>query len=684
MSFSNYLLLANIYLAAFFIFYKLLLDKETYFKLNRIYLLCAGLLSMALPFCRSSWLYNETVSKNVQTFAYFDVMVQPGVILADAKPNVAFTDILVLIYFIGIVFLLGRLVVNILRTKTMLSKNVAGAAYSFFGTKRIDQNLPAADIISMHEDVHIRQHHSTDVILFELLAVFNWFNPFVHLYKKSLQDIHEFLADEESANNYKDRHAYAVLIVSNVLGVEPSVLMHGFFKKSLIKKRIYMLHKNKSKRTALLKYGLFLPLFTLAAVLSSATLNTNKKLARIADKIDVEKSIEVANTVLPKAMKIRPKLEKKTVALRNTFNKKNNVNLKLDWQKFYKFVGDHIKYPTEAQDNNISGNCQVTFNIRNGKVVELSNEKPFGHGFDEEVMKAVLSYPNFDKSFDGKYAFGVAFFLQDRNNSGGSAEKIDPLEGYTNLSNVVVIAYKKSEAFEDSVKKAIVIPHEKTNDAEVSLDEATVKDKSSQTDGAVSTIRVKQKQPQGGVYDFVSVDKAPNFPGGLTKFYEYVGKAIKYPKRAQEANIQGKVYLQFVVEKDGSLTDIEVIRGPGAGINEEAVRVLKESPRWYPGVADGKTVRVRFNIALNFSLGKDAKSDRARLHLDSAGSANTAATPLYILNGKEVTINLGDIPPGDIESINILKSAEATKTYGDKGKNGVIIIKLKKKSKTKE
>jgi len=104
------------------------------------------------------------------------------------------------------------------------------------------------------------------------------------------------------------------------------------------------------------------------------------------------------------------------------------------------------------------------------------------------------------------------------------------------------------------------------------------------------------------VYDFVSIEKQPEFPGGLKKFYDYLGKAIKYPPMAQENNVQGKVFLSFVVEKDGKLTDITVTRGLGSGTDQEAIRVLKASPRWNPGIQNGKPVRVKYNINVNFTL----------------------------------------------------------------------------------
>lgn len=104
------------------------------------------------------------------------------------------------------------------------------------------------------------------------------------------------------------------------------------------------------------------------------------------------------------------------------------------------------------------------------------------------------------------------------------------------------------------------------------------------------------------VYDFVSIEKQPDFPGGMAKFYSYVGKSLKYPSMAVENNVQGKVFLSFVVEKDGKLTDIVVTRGIGSGCDEEAVRVLKSSPRWTPGIQNGKPVRVKYNININFTL----------------------------------------------------------------------------------
>lgn len=103
------------------------------------------------------------------------------------------------------------------------------------------------------------------------------------------------------------------------------------------------------------------------------------------------------------------------------------------------------------------------------------------------------------------------------------------------------------------------------------------------------------------IYDFTSVDKTPDYPGGMKSFYQYLGKSIKFPEVAKKNKTQGKVFLSFVVEKNGALTDVEVLRGLTKETDAEAVRVLKESPKWNAGMVKGKPVRVKYNIAVNFS-----------------------------------------------------------------------------------
>ncbi|GAA4334180.1 energy transducer TonB [Mucilaginibacter gynuensis] len=121
-------------------------------------------------------------------------------------------------------------------------------------------------------------------------------------------------------------------------------------------------------------------------------------------------------------------------------------------------------------------------------------------------------------------------------------------------------------------------------------------------DEPVGNSDVKQVIEDTGNQIFTAVEQQPEFPGGIQKFYDYLGKTINYPAVDRENNVQGKVIVTFVVEKDGSLTDVKALRGPSATLQEEAVRRVKASPKWKPGIQNARPVRVQFTMPVNFTL----------------------------------------------------------------------------------
>ncbi|WP_304235342.1 energy transducer TonB [Jiulongibacter sediminis] len=101
---------------------------------------------------------------------------------------------------------------------------------------------------------------------------------------------------------------------------------------------------------------------------------------------------------------------------------------------------------------------------------------------------------------------------------------------------------------------------------------------------------------------FTAVEQQPEFPGGTSEMYKYIGNNIKYPAAAQRANVSGRVFVKFVVEKDGSIGKIDVLKGIGFGCDEEAIRVIKSMPKWNPGRQNGKNVRVWFTMPVFYQL----------------------------------------------------------------------------------
>ncbi|GAB3703325.1 energy transducer TonB [Spirosoma flavus] len=101
---------------------------------------------------------------------------------------------------------------------------------------------------------------------------------------------------------------------------------------------------------------------------------------------------------------------------------------------------------------------------------------------------------------------------------------------------------------------------------------------------------------------FLTAEQQPEFPGGMDALRSFLGKNLKYPRAAASAGVSGRVYISFVVNTDGSLTDVQVLKGVGFGCDEEALRVVNKMPAWRPGKQSGRTVRVKYNLPITFTL----------------------------------------------------------------------------------
>ncbi len=215
---------------------------------------------------------------------------------------------------------------------------------------------------------------------------------------------------------------------------------------------------------------------------------------------------------------------------------------------FYSFLGANIKYPEMAAKNNIQGHVLVSFIVeKDGSLADIKIERGLGSGTDEETVRVLKLSKKWNPGIaDGK-----------------------PVRVKYNIPVKFALAGKKANATSSNIIKS-------TN--------AVVEDNT--------------------VYNFVSMENPPTYPGGMPQFYRFLGENIKYPIAAKDNKVEGKVLVSFTVEKDGSLTDIKVDRKLGAGTDEEAVRVLKLSKRWNPGMENGRPVRVKYNIPIAFHLNK--------------------------------------------------------------------------------
>ena len=233
-------------------------------------------------------------------------------------------------------------------------------------------------------------------------------------------------------------------------------------------------------------------------------------------------------------------------------------------------------------------------------------------------------------------------------------------------------------------------------------------------------VKVVASAPQAVTSDdqtFSVVEQMPEYPGGMRAGLEFMARNLRYPTKAREAGKQGRVIVQFVVRKDGSLSDFKVLRPVDPWLDAEAIRVISTMPKWKPGMQDGKPVSVKFTLPVTFMLeGTNSKPKAGdndvvvvgygvqkseesvdlptiKLHnpmdelsitgdfkIDSVGSSKASGmSPLVIMDGLEVSDDvIKKLNPKKIQSVSVLKNEAATAKYGKKGKFGVILITTKR------
>lgn len=214
--------------------------------------------------------------------------------------------------------------------------------------------------------------------------------------------------------------------------------------------------------------------------------------------------------------------------------------------EFFKYLAGNIRYPDEAKRNKVIGKVFATFVVeKDGSLSNIKILRGIGSGCDEETVRVLKASPKWNP---GK---------QD-----GKAVR----QQYTVPVNFYL------PGTEPPASKRLFASVQQPQD------------------------------PNNPI--FTAVDESASFPNGMEGLFQFLSKNIRYPAQAKEGNVQGKVFVTFVVEKDGELSNIKVIRGIGSGCDEEAIRILKLSPKWNPGKQNGKAVRQQYTIPINFSLTK--------------------------------------------------------------------------------
>jgi TonB family protein len=419
-NFITYLMQSAAIMAVLYTVFWLFLRKDTFFLVNRAYLLMTVLLALTIP------LFNLKIF-SAYSGSTMMIMLDPVLITSEKIDKIASThlswfEIASIIYITGVAIFTVRFLVQLIQLGIIIRKNKVtrqeGAnivfvdrgysPFSFFNLIFIRKEYYVDGKLTpvlAHENIHIQQFHTLDLLVIESAIILQWFNPFAWLLGRSMKNIHEFLADEGVIKKGFSKREYQTLILNEAMGLQVNNLTNNF-NVSMIKNRITMMTKTRSASWTLSKVLVAIPAFL--AVL-------------------------------------------------------------------FLFTAGTANY-SSAQESQVKA-------------------KP------------------------------------------------------TTETNAIV-----------------------------------------------------QENPGSEKPIFQVVEEMPEFPGGQDEMVKYLVANIKYPDEAKTKGITGTVFVTYVVETDGSISTVKILRGIGGGCDEEAIRVVSGMPKWKPGKQRGENVRVQFNLPIKFSL----------------------------------------------------------------------------------
>ena len=643
-AFFVYILQSAVCLAILFLFYSILLSRETFYRYNRVALLCLIPLSFVLPLCHLP-LFTESESAapvpvvildNLSAFSYVTDDVE-----ATAAPVPVALVAAIVLYWAGVVFFVARYIVTIVHLLRLMSsgRRVTDdegrqiivlprsiAPFSWFGRIVLSEEDYAAHSreILLHESAHIRKRHSLDLLVADLCTWLQWFNPAAWLLKRELQTVHEYEADAEVIDQGIDARQYQLLLIKRSVGSK-FYCVTNHFNHNKLNKRITMMLKKKSNRKATWKYLYVIPV-ALCTVTVFARPEVSERLDEIAstdllamlDKVDSQSATDQSQMVISAA---------------SNSNQTNTLNVNID----------------ESGDSSQGNKLKINI-TENGKPASM-----------DSALCIV----------DGKKV---------------SREEIDKLSP-DQIKSVTVLKGKMAvEKYGDEAKGgALLISTKESDDAQpMKITLSNDGKQGSQTSYYV----INGKKVPAEVIDNLSSGK-----------FSYIinGKEVS-AEDMEKLNLSGQVGNISILNDNGENTII--IHSKKSSLNnwQQQVKALSDSIRAEVAVTkEGKELSPEAMARIEaLSARISANADSITRAIDEKGinalstlnhhtdsvSAYVKQIPniIYVVDGKKVSEKkFNKLSPNDIASITVLKGGEANKKYGAKENDNVLIITTRKK-----
>ena len=598
-----YSIKSAIVLTMLYLPYMLMLRRESFFRFNRMVLLSILLLSLVLPLCNIPWMsldhqpvvqaaQLQMLELGIPVHVLPEVQVIASPLRGGREGSFSLFHLFTFIYIIGMVTLLVARLWQIARLQFGLKQGVlwhndeqgvriychSGDVAPFSWMRNIvinekDYDEAGREIV-LHEMGHIQRRHSWDVVLLTLVQMLQWWNPLCYVLGISLRDVHEYEADNFVLEQGVSAQGYQLLLIRKAVG-SGSYAFANSFNHSLTKKRITMMKKSKSNPWMKSKALYVIPV----AALALSAFATPKFVAPIEEtvtKLEGKGTENSANLQVPE--------QENGPAVQKDVAQSSTENVILE----------------EVKQQDTEGRPLF---VLNGKIYEIPKDAAKDINSEEQLTKLLNIDPEDVESITVLQKDAATAKWSDKGANGA-----------------ILINTKSKDDVKDLVKK---LPGaEMDGDGNI-----TVNGKS------VAKIMLNDKEVFNNndtIYNVVK--ERAKFPGGDPECFKFLSMNIRYPKLCQQFGVQGRVIISFVVEKDGSITEIKKLRGPGMELSEidvtsykeknpesteepkvgqdlgellyeEGVRVLKAMPKWEPAKdKDGNIVRSRFNLPIQFRL----------------------------------------------------------------------------------
>jgi TonB family protein len=550
MEFLTYDLKVAALLAVFYMFYRLLLSRETFHCVNRIVLLTTAVASFILPLCVIT-LHKTVVIELTETHVDFEGMTM---MIEEAEQQPFWQTATVIAFFIGMVATLGYTLSNVLRVWLLISRSqqhpqpdgtvicVTSFDVSPFSwmhyivLSQSDYEAQDASILA-HERGHIRRRHSLDLLLVDTLTALQWFNPAMWMLRQDLRAIHEYEADAAVLSQGINMRQYQYLLIQKAVSHCGYSVANGISHSTLKNRINMMLHKNSS-RASKLKLLALVPIVGIALAMQAETVN---------DYVYTEKTQTPPKKVIKKGKaNAQVKMGNKTIEVKAEQNQKPET---MESPKIIisETPSDHA--PLVILDGKIATMEQVKALDQN-EIDHINVVKAEA----KDVLEAYAKHYNADTSN------GIIFIIT-------KAYKEKPND---QKSVVVVVKAKKPQTLEEAA-----------------------------TQGDIAIGAIDYDKPEK---PFDVVEQMPEFPGGQEALMQFLRQEVKYPKEAEEKGLQGRVVVRYIIEKDGSISEVEIAKSVNEYLDAEAVRVVNAMPKWKPGKQKGENVRVKYTLPISFRL----------------------------------------------------------------------------------